>query len=101
MKLIELVVITGGLFAVIVGGAIALTGACTPGQIQEMSENNARIYAKKMGIEYKGLNCSTTDSDSDGYVSCDLNTTNGIVRIECALWGSGCKPKLNIQAGGR
>lgn len=101
MKLLQLVVVTGFALIAIGGGSALSVGACTPAQVQEMSERNAKTYAAKMGIKYTGMNCSTTDSDGDGYVSCDLNTPTGIVSIECALWGSGCKAKPSLQVGSR
>ena len=47
----------------------------------------ARAWAKEMGIEVAGVQCAQTDSDRDGYVSCDLRVKGDKVEmlsLQCA-----------------
>lgn len=67
---------------------------------QAQRERAAATYAKKMGVEYKGLNCTASDSDGDGNVSCDIMQKNGeVMQIECH-WKGTCKSKAGkVQVG--
>lgn len=72
------------------------------------AEDEARKYAKSLGIDLKGVSCTERDSDGDGYVSCSIShNENGkteIMPVECAVkWGmnSGCKAqKIGVQRRG-
>jgi hypothetical protein len=69
------------------------------------AEDEARKYAKSLGLEIKGVSCTERDSDGDGYVSCSIshneNGSVAIMPVECAIkWSanSGCKSqKIGIQ----
>ena len=67
-------------------------------------EEQAREYAKALGIKIHGVTCMRDDTDDDGYVSCNMSIAdnNGKVTIqpiECAVkWtmNTGCRiPKFN------
>jgi len=52
-----------------------------------------KVYAERWIAEYglrvQGLSCAETDSDQDGYVSCDLNLGEGkMEQIQCAAEGA-------------
>jgi hypothetical protein len=74
------------------------------GQNKEAAENNARSFAKELGMDLKGLSCNKHDTDGDGYVSCTFSFDNGSVKtFECAgvnliQNNEGCRePKIKIQ----
>lgn len=62
-----------------------LLAACTSTDTVSVSaERNARLFSSEMGLELKGVSCSGSDTDVDGYVSCTLNETSGQrTAIEC------------------
>lgn len=45
----------------------------TPAQRQTSGERNARDFAQALGWEIKGVVCSGSDNESDGYVSCTFS----------------------------
>lgn len=56
-----------------------------PGPPPPRPEESARAWASSLGLKAEGVVCAGTDSDHDGYVSCDLNVGNGrIESIQCA-----------------
>lgn len=58
--------------------------ACvTPSRRQESATENAKAYAKEMGLSVDGASCSASDSDQDGYLSCSLNSNGATKAIEC------------------
>ena len=73
------------------GGAYALTDA-----EQTNAELGARSYAERVEGAY--VSCSGSDSDGDGYVSCDVRTDGGVVGIACAYETRGCKAKAAALA---
>lgn len=89
-------------FLAIIGGGGGI-GCQSPSDRQGSAERNAKDFADNMGIEYRGLSCSGSDSDADGYVSCTFNLRNGQIQsFECgydqpgALLGqnTGCKERM-------
>lgn len=66
----------------------------------------ARKWAAAMNIPVDGVQCAGTDSDGDGYVSCDLAVRGDkaqVLSIQCASrfsFTSGCKstqPKVVVR----
>ena len=78
--------------------ALLVLSACS-GEWQgsaEHAEQEARTHAEKLGWELKGVACTGSDSDADGYISCTVALTDGSERaLECASGGwdhiKGCK----------
>lgn len=59
------------------------------------AEKEFKVWAKGLGLDYKGEVCNNHDSDGDGYVSCTYSLPDGSVHtVECA--GS-----FNMQHGCR
>ena len=69
----------------------------------EHAQENATKYLNNMGYEFKGVSCTGTDSDGDGYISCDVNLSDGNrLRLDCASGGvmtrtEGCKEKAAVD----
>lgn len=88
------------IFVIIVAlAAIALTVSIF-GVDRSTAEGEARAWAKALGLQVIGISCAKMDTDGDGYVSCSVNTENGVQQIECAgklSINSGCRaPKFRI-----
>lgn len=73
---------------------------------QNTAEEEARTYARKMGMTVKGVSCMNRDTDGDGYVSCTLNVMEpegktSTIPIECAAkWSfnnDGCKEVFGFR----
>lgn len=108
LTLIELMIVVG-----IVGIIAALLiffvfRGCSSSR--STAEDEARAYAKSMGIEIFGVSCMNRDTDGDGYVSCSLSTkdkngTPTVTPIECASrWqmnNDGCKVPIMPMRGVR
>ncbi len=76
------------------------------GANKDKAEQEARDFAKSLGMDLKGVQCNKHDTDGDGYVSCTFNLGDGKVQtFECAgkniiQDNTGCRePKLKIPAG--
>ncbi|MDO8463288.1 MAG: hypothetical protein Q7S96_03380 [bacterium] len=84
--------------------AVLLSTGC--GYLFDKSAAEAEFdtYLKEMHGDKTilGRTCAGTDSDGDGYVSCEANVrgllgTEQMVIVECAAsftWASGCKSKV-------
>lgn len=106
--LIELVIVISiiGILAAIAIGFVFR--GCSSSRLA--AEDEARAYAKSMGIEIFGVECMNRDTDGDGYVSCSLSTKDKsgnqtVTPIECASrWSynnDGCKvPMLRTRGFG-
>ena len=73
------------------------------GDNKEKAEQEARDFAKSLGMDLKGVQCNKHDTDGDGYVSCTFNLGKGNVQtFECAgknviQDNSGCRePKIKM-----
>ena len=63
---------------------LLLTACTTTNMVSTSAERNAKDFSIEMGFEIRGVSCSGSDSDLDGYVSCTLNETSGQrTAIEC------------------
>jgi flagellar basal body-associated protein FliL len=63
------------------------------------AEKTATEYVQKLYNKTpQGVSCSNSDSDGDGYVSCDVNTGDKVILLECPTFGSffntKCKTRL-------
>ena len=63
------------------------------------AEKTATEYVQKLyNKEPVGVSCSNADSDDDGYVSCDVNTGEKVILLECptfaSFFNSKCKTRL-------
>jgi prepilin-type N-terminal cleavage/methylation domain-containing protein len=98
--LIELIIVMS-----ILGFIVALAGfifkSCSSSR--NTAEEEARVYASKMGMTLKGVSCMNRDTDDDGYVSCTLNVIEkdgkeNSIPIECAAkWSynnDGCREAI-------
>ncbi len=59
------------------------------GLSHDKAEKAAKAWATQMGLELKGVSCTSVDSDGDGYVSCSAAVVKSdgdidIIPIECA-----------------
>jgi len=82
-------------------GILAVVGLGVYGSVsganQAKATEAATAYSVAMfGAQPAGVMCSNSDSDSDGYVSCDVKLPDGsIEQLQCPAWGSffndGCK----------
>ena len=65
------------------------------------AEKQAKQWAKEMGLEVKKISCNGSDSDGDGYVSCNFNVDGKITTYECAgafNLNQGCRPpKVHVS----
>jgi prepilin-type N-terminal cleavage/methylation domain-containing protein len=79
-------------------------GSCSP---NSGVEEEARNYAKSLGLNVEGVSCTKYDTDHDGYISCSVSYKEDnklvILPIECAVgWrkNDGCRsPKTIIRRG--
>lgn len=55
------------------------------------AEAGARDFAERSGGKF--ISCSGQDSESDGYVTCTVQTDAGSKDIACAYKTRGCKSK--------
>lgn len=94
---IELVI---GLTCVTILGIILVSAAAS---LNVDARPIAEEWANDMGVKYKGITCSSRDSDMDGYVSCSVRAESGeILAIECqyGFLHKSCKmaqPKVKIN----
>jgi hypothetical protein len=70
-------------------------------------EQSAREWLDKMGYRPMGLACATTDSDGDGYVTCDVNFGDQKEQLLCGAPGAfavekghGCEPERTYPISG-
>lgn len=89
----------------LVAGALFALAACVvPEDVERQAKANAHSWCEDMGLSCVGLSCSGSDSDMDGYVSCDLNVRDSdghteMVSVSCGYRqgpgvNNGCKRKL-------
>lgn len=74
--------------------AMQVDSCSSDAEVSAAVESEAKLWLGKMAYEFKGVGCSTADSDGDGYVSCTVNRGQDRepMMIECRrLTGSGCK----------
>ncbi|MBR8832202.1 MAG: hypothetical protein N5P05_000737 [Chroococcopsis gigantea SAG 12.99] len=96
----------GGILAIALSGALITVGKSF-GQLffgRNFAETQLREYVSRvLKQDVNGVSCQPTDSDGNGYVSCDFTTTqqpNVTRTLECAAWGldgflnRGCKSRL-------
>lgn len=99
-------------FALTLAAVTITTAGCTSTDtVSSSAERNARAFASDMGVELKGISCSGSDSDLDGYVSCTMNETSGQrTAIECgydqtfqidALTNTACKMARPVTVMGQ
>lgn len=86
--------------------AVCVLPGCDKNKVSP--EQAARQWADSMGMKPKGVNCTTKDTDNNGYVSCTVSVAVDdqeprLHAIECAMLGtweaSGCKiaqPKARV-----
>lgn len=89
----------GGIFIVaiivLILGGWGISAAKCGGADHHSAEKEFKVWAKGLGLDYKGEVCNNHDSDGDGYVSCTYSLPDGSVHtVECA--GS-----FNMQHGCR
>lgn len=98
--LVELIITVAMVMVMVIGAGMGITKCASS---QSTAEEEARVYAQKMGMKIKGVSCMNRDTDSDGYVSCTLNVVDKDDRetsipIECAArWtynNEGCKEAI-------
>lgn len=93
----------------VLGFGVARCATSVSGEDQTTAENEARDFARKLGLKTTGVSCAKTDSDGDGYVSCTLSVeqANGeskVEAIECAralTINDGCrmqKPGVTVRS---
>jgi hypothetical protein len=79
--------------------ALGCAACGTPNRVPP--EDAARTWSEKLKIPFRGVACTTVDSDDDGYVSCVLSIDRGDAvpiyqGLQCAELGTtkagGCKP---------
>ena len=80
-------------------GAIIFNFGGMMGLNSNKAEKAATEYVTKLyGNDAKGVSCSNSDSDGDGYVSCDVNTGEKVILLECptfnSFFNSKCKTRL-------
>jgi hypothetical protein len=105
---IKLFLILGAvsIVAIAVSGALITVGKSF-GQLffgRNFAEAQLRDYVTTvLRQDINGVSCQPTDSDNNGYVSCDFTTVqqpNTTRTLECAAWGldgflnRGCKSRL-------
>lgn len=79
--------------------AFPAASACNSGN--PSPEAAARAWGTKMGITFDAVSCAGTDSDGDGYVSCDARVHGDkleVLSLQCASsysWTTeGCKQTI-------
>lgn len=79
----------------LIGGALlvsAIAGCVTTDQRKASAERNAAGWCEEMVIDCAGVQCSGTDSDGDGYVSCTVRTVDDKrIPLECG-WDRAIAP---------
>jgi hypothetical protein len=85
--------------AVIIVTTLVLNLGGIMGLNSNKAEKTANEYVQKLyGTEAKGVSCSNSDSDDDGYVSCDVNTGTKVILLECptftSFFNTKCKTRL-------
>jgi hypothetical protein len=98
----------GGLaaaFILVAGIGYAGCQACYnySGANKDKAEQEARDFAKSLGMDLKGVQCNKHDTDGDGYVSCTFNLGDSVQTFECAgknviQDNTGCRePKIKVN----
>ena len=93
-------IITGVIL--LIPGVLVINFGGMMGLNSSKAEEKATEYVQKLyGNEPKGVSCSNSDSDGDGYVSCDVNTGTKVILLECPTFGSffndKCKTRLPVK----
>lgn len=89
---------------------LASLSGCARGS-KEHAQKEMKTYVEEMGWTYVGGSCAGSDSDGDGYISCNANvreTPDGPPvekALQCANGSiadttSGCKPTVTPLFGG-
>ena len=97
--LIELMIVLAiaGIATVVFGGiGMSAYGSISGANASKATEAATAYSVAMFGSQPAGVMCSNSDSDSDGYVSCDVKLPDGsIEQLQCPAWGSffndGCK----------
>jgi prepilin-type N-terminal cleavage/methylation domain-containing protein len=104
--LIELMIVVA-IVAIIAAVVLQSCGGITCGfrGSAEHAEQEARGHAQKLGWKLKGVACTGSDTDGDGYISCTVVLEDQTERaLECASGGfdhvSGCKAAPLIKQRG-
>lgn len=100
----ELIFGMSSLFIFLVVALVVFGGGCNvvanvSGASEKKAKEEATSWAVGMGIQPSGVTCAGTDSDNDGYVSCNIaeklaNGTTQIHAVECGRalsFNSGCR----------
>ena len=87
------------IITIIVVGILLVNFGGIMGLNSNKAEKTANEYVQKLyGKDPQGVSCSNSDSDGDGYVSCDVNTGTEVILLECPTFGSffnnKCKTRL-------
>jgi hypothetical protein len=75
---------------------LTLTACMSADNMTTKAKERAHTYASDMGHKVVGLSCVGSDSDLDGYVSCDVRTNKEILNLECTYQArrTGCKTRM-------